>query len=328
MKFSLYFHPETYLTAKPKNEIELLGAMPDYEYVRETIYNKYGSDLTLNKVDFGEYTSVHTDEYVDSILNASRDQDYELTISMECDQLYYFIPGYEYALGGTYSALDHMRKGWLDRAYIYSLGSHHAYPNKGHGYCLVNTLAAAVRYAQSIGFGKVLILDWDIHHGDGTQSIFEYDQSVYQISVHSALDLYMSKMRVAKFGSETYGEEVGHCNIPVLSLAYDEKRFRECEMEGAFYRHDTCITRFREALFNLPFDPDIIFIFDGHDGHIDDCGTNITNWDYAEFAGLTKAALSVAKSHSCPVLSMPGGGYNNRSHIRCCIQHIELFSEG
>ena len=89
MSIGLYFHPQTYLTAKPKNEIELLGAMPDYEYVRETIYNKYGSDLTLNKVDFGEYTSVHTDEYVDSILNASR------------DQLYYFIPGYEYALGVT-----------------------------------------------------------------------------------------------------------------------------------------------------------------------------------------------------------------------------------
>jgi len=117
-------------------------------------------------------------------------------LSIECSGLDHCLPGYLYGLGGMLEAIDQMRAGLLERAYCFSLGGHHAYADWGHGYCLLNPQAAAARYAQTQGFRKILIVDWDIHHGDGTQSIFANDPSVYCLSIHSCLDLYMTSMRV------------------------------------------------------------------------------------------------------------------------------------
>jgi acetoin utilization deacetylase AcuC-like enzyme len=62
--------------------------------------------------------------------------------------------------------------------------------------CSSTRAAAGARYAQSIGFRRVLIVDWDVHHGDGTQDIFANDAGVHCISIHGALDLYMAAMNI------------------------------------------------------------------------------------------------------------------------------------
>ncbi len=118
------------------------------------------------------------------------------------------------------AAIDHMKEGSLERAYCFSMVGHHAHSNWGHGYCLLNPLAAATRYAQSVGFAKILLIDWDIHHGDGTQFIFSYDSTVYCISIHNALDLYMAKASNLKAGTTTTATSVGHCNIPVITNSF------------------------------------------------------------------------------------------------------------
>jgi len=77
----------------------------------------------------------------------------------------------------------------LERAYCFSSVS--PMPTKTGTWVLhLNPTAAAVRYAQHQGYNKILIVDWDIHHGDGTQSIFAMIQ-MHCISIHSAADLYM-----------------------------------------------------------------------------------------------------------------------------------------
>jgi len=324
-KIGIYFHPETFQAVKPLGEIELTGSLPDFEYRRGVIRGSHQDTLELRSTGIEQFTSVHDGEYIDSIVKLSRGEKAEITISMECQQLYYFIPGYEYSLGGVCAAVDTMKSASKERAYCYALPSHHAYPAKGHGYCLLNTLAAGVRYAQSQGFRNNLIVDWDHHHGDGTQTIFEYDRTVHQISIHSAIDIYMGMMRAHKLGTTTYGEKVGHRNIPVLDVHYDEAFFNECEMEGEYYRHDTCLARFREALEDLPFAPDMIWIFDGHDAHREDLGADVARWDYDDFALLTKAVLDISRKYCCPVLSMPGGGYRNHVSLQCMNQHIELL---
>lgn len=61
---------------------------------------------------------------------------------------------------------------------------HHAEPDQPHGFCIFNNVAIAAQYAVRNGVNKVLIFDWDIHHGNGTQNIFETNSNVLYISIH------------------------------------------------------------------------------------------------------------------------------------------------
>jgi acetoin utilization deacetylase AcuC-like enzyme len=90
------------------------------------------------------------------------------------------------ASGAGTLAVDHIFSGELQRLFcIVRPPGHHATPTKGMGFCLFNHIAIAARYAQKThGVGKVLIVDWDVHHGNGTQDIFYEDESVYFMSVH------------------------------------------------------------------------------------------------------------------------------------------------
>ena len=332
MKTATYFHPETCLTVKPVEQIEFIGqSLPYYNQVRGEIRKKIDyPELPLRKVDIREYASVHSTDYIEKILKASRDEGSDdLEISAECSSLYYAVPGYEYSLGGLYSAVDLMKKGVLDRAYCCSMPSHHAFPTRGHGYCLLNSMAAAVRYAQSVGFRNVLIVDWDHHHGDGTQTIFENDESVYIIDIHSAVDLYMSMVKSIKLGTTTYGKSVGHCNIPVMDANYPDSFFYDdLGLTGDIYRADNVIDQFEKELSNLPFAPDIIFIFDGHDSHIEDCGKDITNFSDDDFRVLTRHVVRTAEEYQIPIISMPGGGYELDVTVRTALVHgDELFKK-
>lgn len=325
--FGYYFHPETCFTNTPRGEIEFIGqSLPYFDSVRNEIRKKFTSkELPLEEVSFSEFGSVHNKEYLNQISKLAQGDptDYP-EISIECTNLHKAIPGYKFGLGGLYSALNLMRKGVLDRAYCFCLPSHHAFPNKGHGYCLLNSEAVAARYALSIGFRKILIVDWDIHHGDGTQTIFENDNSVFCISIHSAVDLYMSMVGSTLLGTTSYGSTVGHCNIPVLDENYSYDFFyKDLEMTGKFYRSETCIDQFKQELNSLPFSPDLVIIFDGHDSHIDDCNSDTTKFTYDDFRELIKLIKDVSNKNSCPILSMPGGGYNLDITVRCSLLHIE-----
>jgi acetoin utilization deacetylase AcuC-like enzyme len=63
---------------------------------------------------------------------------------------------------------------------------HHATPDRAMGFCLANNVAIAARVLQERGFERVLIIDWDVHHGNGTQDIFYHDASVYYMSMHQS----------------------------------------------------------------------------------------------------------------------------------------------
>ena len=327
MTYASYFHPETCLTSIPRNEIKFVGnSLPHYDSMRNDIAkNLKGSEIPLCKVAIEEFYSVHDRKYLEKIIALSQKQEVDLPkISGECSNLWHALPGYEYGLGGAYAAIDQMKKGNLDRAYCFSLPSHHGFPNRAHGYSLLNTEAMAVRYAQKQGFEKVLVVDWDIHHGDGTQTIFENDPSVYCISIHSAVDLYMSSQRTILLGTSTYGEKVGHCNIPVLSYDFSEEfYYNELEMTGNIFRTHEVIPQFEQELNKLPFNPDIIIVFDGHDSHVKDCGKEITAFEYEDYRTLTKLIKRIATINNCPILSIPGGGYNHDTAVISALAHAD-----
>ncbi len=324
---AFYFHEEVFSLSIPEEKIEFIGrSLPHFRNIAHQLSKNYTMhNLSLRRENISEYLRVHSKDYLDSILMKQAGENVSLKINCECSGLEYAIPGFEYTLGGLYQAIDFVKQDYNSRVFCSTLPGHHSYADHGHGYCLLNPMSVAVRKAQQEGFKNILIIDWDLHHGDGTQSIFAYDNSVYQISIHSAIDLYMSMMRIWEQGTTEFAQSIGHCNIPVLDALYDEKFIKEVEFKGEYYRADSCKEQFSKKLNNLPFKPELIFIFSGFDSHIDDCGKNITDWTDFDYELLTKAVVDIAKKHNCPIISTTGGGYNVASSLSAAKHHINTL---
>ena len=330
-RFATYLHSETAATSRPPETIAFVGhSWPHFAQVRRALAQRAAAyaALPLRIAPLDAFASVHTAAYLQQLQQMAAGIVPEVAprLSAECQGLEYCLPGYQAGLGGMLEAIDQMRAGELDRAYCFSLGGHHAYADWGHGYCLLNPQAAAARYAQAHGFARVLIVDWDIHHGDGTQSIFANDPTVSCISIHSAADLYMAKAVGLHAGTTTAGATDGHCNIPVLSQVFEDHFFEQIGLSGHFYRAAQVAAVFERALAELPWQPDLICIFSGYDGHRDDCGRRITEWTEQDFGRLTRLVLDRAALARCPVLSVHGGGYQLPVTVASAICHIEVLA--
>jgi acetoin utilization deacetylase AcuC-like enzyme len=325
--FATYLHPQTMLTSKPRDRIPFFGfGWPYFQQVRSELAAALGDyrSLPLQNAADNEFLRVHTPLYLQQLhLMATDTPPPQIPkLSLECTGMEYCLPGYCYSLGGMFNAIDQMRAGNLSRAYCFSFGGHHAYADWGHGYCILNPLAVATRYAQACGLSRVLIVDWDHHHGDGTQAIFAHDPSVYCISIHSAADLYMASACGLAWGTTTAAASVGHCNIPLLNVIYDDTFGEQMQLSGQFYRAHESQSRFQEALQHLPWQPSLICIFAGYDAHRDDCGKGISNWTNEDFCQLTRVVLDLAHANACPVLSIHGGGYNLPVTIAAAAGHV------
>jgi len=332
MKFATYLYKETALTSRPVDEIEFKGySYPHFNAVREELSSRLShfDSLNVRKADLDDFLVVHSKTYLEQLraMAAGKKLDQYPNLSMDCRGLEFCLPGYEFGLGGMYEAIDKIKSKDIQRAYCFSLGGHHAYSDWGHGYCILNPMAVAARYAQQNGFGKVLIVDWDIHHGDGTQSIFANDPTVHCISIHSAADLYMAFANGLRYGTTTTGKSLGHQNIPILSKAYDDEFKKKIEWGGVFYRAEESIDAFANALTKIPWSPDLIFIFSGYDSHKEDQGHDITNWTNNDFVTLTKLVLDLSQKPSCPVLSVHGGGYNLPVTVSAAYAHVETLAD-
>jgi acetoin utilization deacetylase AcuC-like enzyme len=330
-RFAVYLHPHTCYTSKPIDQIQFIGhSIPHFKQVRQELKKTLSGypALPVREAEYVEYRRVHTDEYLNQLVRMAAGESLENPprLSIECTGFEYCLPGYLFGLGGMLTAIDQMQAGALERAYCFSLGGHHAYADRGHGYCLLNPQGVAARYAQTRGFERILIVDWDIHHGDGTQAIFANDPGVYCISIHSAADLYMALACGLRYGTTTAGEEVGHCNIPLLDRSFDDSFAEAMHLTGKFYRAHESLQAFQSALDQMPWAPDLILIFSGYDGHADDCGRGITDWSNEDFKRLTRNVLELAGRAACPVLSVHGGGYKLPVTVAAAVSHVEVLA--
>lgn len=95
------------------------------------------------------------------------------------------IEAAQFAAGAVTEAVRRCREGEIERAFCaVRPPGHHAEAGRAMGFCIFNNVAVGARYAQGLGFGKVFIIDFDVHHGNGTQHIFDGDPSVYYFSTH------------------------------------------------------------------------------------------------------------------------------------------------
>jgi len=147
------------------------------------------------------------------------------------------------AAGAVCNALDSCRAGDISRAFCaVRPPGHHAEPARGMGFCLINNAAVAARHAQRIGYGRVMIVDFDVHHGNGTQAAFYDDDTVFYFSTHE----YPHYPGTGATGERGVGRGVGFTrNIPLGRGSGDAEMRRAYEdvfrAEAAAFRPDCCI---------------------------------------------------------------------------------------
>ena len=187
---------------------------------------------------------------------------------------------------------------------------HHAESNRGMGFCIYNNAAVAARHAQSrFGVERVAILDWDVHHGNGTQEIFEDDPSVYYVSVHQS-PLY--PFTGAEWEVGTGKGEGFTLNVPVPAGSGDE-----------VYAE---VLRGRVIPAMKSYRPDLFILSAGFDAHVDDplSGTLVTD---AGFQAMSRILLDFVED-ACGgrMISMLEGGYDLDALARCVEDHVDLMA--
>ncbi|MEX1013175.1 MAG: histone deacetylase, partial [Waddliaceae bacterium] len=189
---------------------------------------------------------------------------------------------------------------------------HHASFDQGKGFCIFNHAAIAARYAQNTyAMRNILILDWDVHHGDGTQNIFYHDPSIFYFSTHQINHYPFSGFADEK-GADKEVRNIW--NFPIYPT--DQSR-------------EEVLSYFENTLPEIAkwIKPDLVIISCGFDGHEMDPlgGFNLTDQD---FERLTKAAITVAEKYSSGrVVSILEGGYQLDALASASYQHLKALNE-
>jgi acetoin utilization deacetylase AcuC-like enzyme len=216
------------------------------------------------------------------------------------------------ASGGILTAVDAVIAGTVKNAFsAVRPPGHHACPAKGMGFCLFNNIAIGARYAQKKhGIGKILIADWDVHHGNGTQDIFYQDGSVLFFDTHQH-PLYPGTGMADETGS---GKGLG-C---VMNNPFPAGSGR-AQIYGAF---EGRLLKAAEK-----FKPEFIFISAGFDSRIDDPLGSFTLTD-DDFAELTRLVKKIAADHAGGrVVSVLEGGYNLDGLGKAATAHVRALTE-
>jgi len=216
------------------------------------------------------------------------------------------------AAGGVLSTLDSVAKTGRPGFAAVRPPGHHAFPGIGSGFCVFNNIAIAARYAQqNLGLKRVLIFDWDVHHGNGTENIFYRDPSVLYCSMHQW------PFYPGTGGLEDTGQGAGEgytVNLPLPAGSTDADYLLAFD---SFFK--PIVEQFR---------PELVLVSAGFDCHRNDLigGMKLSA---GFFAAISKMLLAVAERHSGgKLLAHLEGGYELDGLSRSVYNTMDVMAGG
>ena len=252
---------------------------------------------------------VHTAKYVDDVKRFARtgggffDQD-----TVVSEQSYEVA---RFAAGAVCDAVARIDRNEDSTAFcLVRPPGHHAMIDHAMGFCLFNNVAIGARVAtRELGYQRVLIIDWDVHHGNGTQAIFWEDAQVAYFSMHRA-PFYPFTGTIEETGA---GDGAGTTkNLPVHFGTSRGEQLRQFEQE---------LVEFADRI-----KPQLVFISAGFDAHKDDPIGSL-GLRSKDFEKMTRIVKEIAQTHADgKVISVLEGGYNANALAECIEYHLAVLA--
>ena len=221
---------------------------------------------------------VHAPEYVDAVISGTLDQRHQNRIGFPWSPQ--MVARSRRSVGGTLAAA---RSALTDRVgFNLAGGTHHAFADRGRGFCIFNDIAVAIRVLQAEGqIHSALVLDLDVHHGDGTAAIFKQDASVFTCSL---------------FGERNYPaiKPSGDLDVALPDDCQDGEYLQALDGALAEIAGNCC--------------PDLVFYLAGADPYRGDRLGRL-GLSFAGLAQRDQRVFSWCQSRDLPVAVVMGGGY-------------------
>lgn len=267
--------------------------------------------ITPSPVEMQWLTKIHLPKYIERARESCEEEaGYLDTLDVPIS-----VKSYDAALmaaGGVLSAIDAVMEGKIRNAFCaVRPPGHHAVEDKALGFCIFNNIAIGTRYIQEkYGLSKILIVDWDVHHGNGTQAEFYDDPNVLYFSVHR-YPFYPGTGSEMEKGLEKGLNYTINVPLPAGSTDKDYLIAFEKKLKPAA----------------LSFSPDFVLISAGFDAHKDDPlgGMKVTEEGFVQ---MTKIVRDIAqKCCESRLVSVLEGGYNLDALAASVEAHIRVLME-